>query len=245
MTLTERAPLLGARGDVERAWRVDDVGDDDDDDARARTGASASASAHRGARERAIACTESADPLAKRRSSRAYGVALALCAAIVLTSTMLLSGGVAFVRAATAAEGRVTGARASARVGVAPRARETLSAEQLKHFPWLITGKRAGGGGSKGSSGGEGDDVGALGAFSALEREDPLERELARNAHALDRARTVEDFVAMSVQVDDAHAVGQKPLSSWKHKPFVQGATEASRLYGNDAFSVCLYNLHH
>ena len=245
MTLTERAPLLGARGDVERAWRVDDVGDDDDDDARARTGASASASAHRGARERAIACTESADPLAKRRSSRAYGVALALCAAIVLTSTMLLSGGVAFVRAATAAEGRMTGASASARVGVAPRARETLSAEQLKHFPWLIAGKRSGGGASKGSSGGEGDDVGALGAFRALEREDPLESELARNAHALDRARTVEDFVAMSVQVDDAHAVGQKPLSSWKHKPFVQGATEASRLYGNDAFSVCLYNLHH
>ena len=78
MALTERAPLLGARGDVARATRVDDVGDDDSDDARARTGATASASPY--ARRRANACTESVDPLVKRRSSRAYAVALALCA---------------------------------------------------------------------------------------------------------------------------------------------------------------------
>ena len=51
MTLTERAPLLGARGDVERAWRVDDVGDDDDDDARAHGRVGVGVGAQRRARE--------------------------------------------------------------------------------------------------------------------------------------------------------------------------------------------------
>ena len=240
MSLTERAPLLGVVRQLERDEDVEltiDV-------ALERSGDDASSSTSPRARRASrldVACAESLDETIKRRSSLSYALTVVACGAIVLLSVVMLSAGTSFVRASAEAEGKAS-VRARARVGVAPRAREALSAEQLGMFPWLANG---GNRLIRDKDEATSEDVGALGAISREEREDPLEVELARNARALDRARTVEDFVTMSVRVDDAHAVGQKLLETWKHKPHEVGASESSRLYGNEAFSVCLYNLHH
>ena len=61
------------------------------------------------------------------------------------------------------------------------------------------------------------------------EVEDPLASELTRNSHALDRARTVEDFVAMSVQVDDAHAVGRTAAELGAQAELVQRGRRRTR----------------
>jgi len=171
----------------------------------------------------------------------------------VSSSAFVVASSVAFVR--RAAEGPGTGQSsrdALSAVGIAPRATEVLSPEALRAYPWLsrtvdessdMSAKRRG----SSDGGGRSDSVGMLGTDETHEfivEEDPLEKELERNAHALERARTVEDFVTMSVHVDDAHTVGRKPLSEWVHQPSVVGSSESSRLFGDDSFTVCLYNLH-
>ncbi|CEG00068.1 Glycosyl transferase, family 10 [Ostreococcus tauri] len=232
MDPAERAPLLQPRAaEVHRA-RVHLH-------ARARGGTTSSAravDANTKTKPNALGTTVTA------RGGR-YSRAVLASALVVMAATMLTSGTVSFVRRA----GRATAEkppRARA-VGVAARARETLRTETLGAYAWLLP--------SDGRSGIEG--AGRLGrserarAGTTYETEDPLEAELARNAHALDRARTVEDFVAMSVQVDDAHAVGRKPLREWAHAPALK-SEEAARArgtnleFGDEAFTVCLYNLH-
>ena len=253
MAHAERAPLLGARvsSDSGREDDLDDVflrrrrrraRDDDgsDDDV------SSSSTAPIDERERW-----------RKSSIRRHWFALAACALVVMSSAMMVSTTVAFVRAAADAS-RAVKVRAR-RFGVAPRAREVLSVDALARYPWLA--ERRTSRNSKGSDW-DADDVTSLGEREGRRRnggggtttrvfeeaEDPLASELTRNSHALDRARTVEDFVAMSVQVDDAHAVGREPLRNWVHKPswYREGATkDASNLeFGDSAFSVCLYNLH-
>jgi len=235
MAHAERAPLLGVR--ARRAH-------DDDDD---RPSASHRAESPERGDGDAIGVDAGRRPR-RGTKTRKYRLALTLSAMSVMLSAMVMSAAVTFVRKAASMATTTVRTR---RVGVAPRAREVLSDEALRAFPWLVeeTAATSGGGGV------DLDDVGALGkrtqARVRVELEDPLEAELERNAHALDRARTVEDFVAMSVQVDDAHAVGRKPLSEWAHKPGWYedlqargGATGTNLEFGDDAFTVCLYNLH-
>ena len=250
MAHAERAPLLGAR------VSVDDGREDDFDDVLVR-------------RRRAIdgsdddddVSTSSAAPIDeskrwRKSSARRHAFALAACAVVVMSSAMMMSTTVAFVRAAADAS-RTVKVR-SHRFGVAPRAREVLSVDALAAYPWLAETRT-----SRNAKGSEwdADDVTSLGqredrrwngggATTRVfeEVEDPLASELTRNSHALDRARTVEDFVAMSVQVDDAHAVGREPLRNWVHKPswYKEGEkrAESNLEFGDSAFSVCLYNLH-
>jgi len=247
MSATERAPLLGDA--VGRS--VFDRRDVDDDVAST---SSASASERRRRDEGRLPDARN-DPTTSNGTNqrRKYAYALALSAMCVSSSAFVVASSVAFVR--RAAEGPGTGQSsrdALSAVGIAPRATEVLSPEALRAYPWLsrtvdessdMSAKRRG----SSDGGGRSDSVGMLGTDETHEfivEEDPLEKELERNAHALERARTVEDFVTMSVHVDDAHTVGRKPLSEWVHQPSVVGSSESSRLFGDDSFTVCLYNLH-
>jgi len=247
MSATERAPLLGdavGRSAFDRR--------DVDDDVASTSSASAS---ERRRRDEGRLPDARNDPTTSNGTNqrRKYAYALALSAMCVSSSAFVVASSVAFVR--RAAEGPGTGQSsrdALSAVGIAPRATEVLSPEALRAYPWLsrtvdessdMSAKRRG----SSDGGGRSDSVGMLGTDETHEfivEEDPLEKELERNAHALERARTVEDFVTMSVHVDDAHTVGRKPLSEWVHQPSVVGSSESSRLFGDDSFTVCLYNLH-
>ena len=231
MDLAERAPLLRARR-----------GERPDDDDPVPSASAPESSAPDG-------FSSAQHPSSARRRGR-YARSLAVTACVVMGATLIVSVVTSFVRAASAGM-RAPRTRARA-VGVAPRAREVLREEALRQYAWLVDAREDGGGG--------GVETGKLGRnerartgrrTSGYEEEDPLEGELARNAHALDRARTVEDFVAMSVHVDDAHAVGRKYLQSWAHKPAWVGepalaakAVGSNLEYGDEAFTVCLYNMH-
>jgi hypothetical protein len=248
MSATERAPLLGDAGGRSVFDRVDI-----DDDIASTS--SASASERRRLDDAHLPDDARNDPTTSNGTNqrRKYAYALALSAMCVSSSAFVVASSVAFVRRAAEGPGAGRLARdALSAVGIAPRATEVLSPEALRAYPWLtrtVDGSLDGSENRRGRSdgGGMGDSVGMLGTDETHEfvvEEDPLEQELERNAHALERARTVEDFVAMSVHVDDAHAVGRKPLSEWVHQPSVGGPSESSRLFGDDSFTVCLYNLH-
>ena len=131
MAHAERAPLLGARvsRDSGREDDLDDVflrrrrrraRDDDgsDDDV------SSSSTGPIDERERW-----------RKSSIRRHWFALAACALVVMSSAMMVSTTVAFVRAAADAS-RAVKVRAR-RFGVAPRAREVLSVDALARYPWL------------------------------------------------------------------------------------------------------------
>lgn len=236
MAHAERAPLLGVRARRAR---------DDDDD---RPSASHRAESPERGDSGAIGVDDDRRRSRRGTKTRKYRLALTLIAMSVMLSAMMMSAAVTFVRKAASMATTTVRTR---RVGVAPRAREVLSDEALRAFPWLVEETTA----TIWGGGVDVDDVGALGrrahARARVELEDPLEAELERNAHALDRARTVEDFVAMSVQVDDAHAVGRKPLREWAHRPGwyedlqARGSAMGTNLeFGDEAFTVCLYNLH-
>jgi len=231
MDLAERAPLLRAR----RGERPDD-GDGASDVSTSDA-------------TRPDACPIAQHPSPPRRRGR-YARSLVITSSVVMGATLIVSVVSSFVRAASAGM-RAPRTRARA-VGLAPRAREVLREDALRQYAWLVDGR--------GDETERMRETGKLGKnenermsrwVNAYEEEDPLEGELARNAHALDRARTVEDFVAMSVHVDDAHTVGRKSLQDWVHQPAWVGdpaletkAVGTNLAYGDEAFTVCLYNMH-